>query len=86
MSSPSNFDREAIALFTHQQPIRTRPRTIPLLTNSWPQTKMLQYPQNPIVRIKIHQLANPLLTRPLSQDTAREWLQRLTVPSLSLRR
>lgn len=34
----------------------------------------------------IHELANPLLTNPLSEDTAREWLQRLTVPSLSLRR
>lgn len=26
----------------------------------------------------IQELANPLLTRPLSEDTAREWLQRLT--------
>jgi hypothetical protein len=33
----------------------------------------------------IHELANPLLTRPLSEDTAREWLQRLATPSLSLR-
>ena len=34
----------------------------------------------------IHELANPLLTRPLSEATAREWLQRLTIPSLSLQR
>ena len=29
----------------------------------------------------IHELANPLLTRPLSEDTAREWLEQLTTDS-----